>query len=78
MIEPTPEDREQLIKTIRELKEDKHCSYCVHATNEPHYEHGKYAGTDVYCNILNELRCGYPTGEQCLHWEEKACHEYDR
>ena len=72
---PTPEEEklnlEQLNNMIQKLKDDKHCSFCVHSTEESHYEMGKYAGTDVYCNVFHKLLLSYPTGDQCLFWQLK-------
>lgn len=56
------------IKT--ELVESKHCCTCVNSIKVPHYEMGYDAGTDPYCNILNELRYGC-NGQQCLWYEVK-------
>lgn len=73
MICPTPEeeeeDRQKINKIIQRMKNDKHCSFCVHAEEHPHYEMGYEAGSYTYCTVLNELRLSYPTGEQCVFWQ---------
>lgn len=61
---------EQQIEFFKEkMIEDKCCCYCSHASEVPHYEMGKYGGTDTYCEVYNELKLGYAEGQQCLFWE---------
>lgn len=71
--EEEEEDRKNLEKLKQELIERKHCLYCIHSYEVPHYEHGKYAGTDTHCSITHELR-SYPedNGQQCLFWEQRS------
>jgi len=69
MFYDTPEFEQKIKKIRQQLIDDKHCSYCVNSTQEPYSEMGHDAGTVTYCNILNELRVGYPTGQQCLFWQ---------
>ena len=69
----TQEEVEQSFNRIEQkLKDDKHCMFCVHAVEQPHYEMGYNCGSDVYCTKLHELRLTYPTGDQCLFWELKG------
>ena len=63
--------KEQLHKIQLKMIEDKHCSYCINSHEVPHIEMGKNAGTDTYCDVFNELRLSYPTGQECLFWRLK-------
>lgn len=64
-------EEQEFIKRIKtELVESKHCCTCANSVEVPHIEMGYDAGTDPYCNILNELRYGC-NGQQCLWYEVK-------
>ena len=69
--EEKKEDEQKLNKIIQRLKDDKHCRFCIHSIEKPHYEMQYEAGTDVYCKVWHELRLSYPTGQQCVWWEER-------
>ena len=64
------EEQNFINKIKRELIEEKHCCTCINAVEVPHYEMGYDAGTDPYCNILNELKYGC-NGQQCLWYKVK-------
>ena len=70
-LEEQEEDKRRIESIVQSLKDDKHCSYCVNSVRKPYFEMGHDAGTVTYCNVLNELRLGYPTGDQCLFWKLK-------
>ena len=61
--------REHLKEIKLEMIADKHCSYCVNSRRVPHIEMGKDGGTDIYCDVFNEMRLTYPTGQECLFWK---------
>lgn len=74
LFKPTPEQqkkwRESYEKIEEKLKKERCCDYCQNAKFEPHYEHGKLAGSDCICGITGELRI-FPedNGKNCEHWE---------
>lgn len=74
IFDPDEEDiieEQNFINRIKtELVEYKHCCTCVNSIEITHYEMGYEAGTDPYCNILKELRCGC-NGQQCLWYKLK-------
>ena len=76
LFNPTPKEeeefRQKLNKIIQRQKDDKHCSFCIHAIEHPHIEMGYESGTDIYCDILEEWRLTYPTGQECPYWEMKG------
>lgn len=53
----------------RQMLQDHHCKYCIHATEQPHVAYGE-DGTDVFCPIFNKLKLEYDDGMQCIFWEE--------
>ena len=53
----------------RQMLQDHHCRYCIHALEHPHVAYGE-DGTDIFCPIFNELKLGYDDGMQCIFWEE--------
>ena len=55
----------------REMLKDHCCEYCIHATEQPHVAYGE-DGTDVFCQIFNELKLEYDDGMQCIFWEENT------
>lgn len=75
MFDPNSDYNKEQDKMLEEMqqqaKEDKCCRYCTHAELQPHYEHGKYGGTDPFCPIFGELILEYGHGQQCIFWEEK-------
>lgn len=64
------EEQNFIRKVKQELVENKHCCTCINAIEVPHIEMGYDAGTDPYCNILNELKYGC-NGQQCLWYKVK-------
>ena len=72
---PDSEYNKQLQERMSNFKKqmiaDKHCSYCANSHEVPHIEMGRDAGTDTYCDVFNELRLTYPTGQECLFWRLK-------
>lgn len=62
---------EQIEQLERQMKEDKHCSYCANSHEVPHIEMCRYTGTDTYCDIYHKLMLSYPTGQECLFWKLK-------
>lgn len=55
----------------RQMLQDHHCMYCIHAIEQPCWGHGE-DGTDVFCQIFNELKLEYDDGMQCIFWEENT------
>ena len=67
------EEIEKLVQIIdKEIGDRQDCYSCVHATNEPHYEMGKYAGEDTYCNMLCKFCNPYCEDQQCLFWKNNT------
>ena len=68
-----PEYNKKMQEQLRQIKidliADKHCSYCANSHEVPHIEIGRDAGTDTYCDVFDELRLSYPTGQECLFWK---------
>lgn len=59
----------ELNESISQLIKNHHCSYCIHSTSTPHYEHGCLAGEDSFCYIFDSLKVDYYDGQQCIFWE---------
>ena len=68
-----PEYNKKMQEQLRQIKidliADKNCSYCANSHEIPHIEMGRDAGTDTYCDVFDELRLSYPTGQECLFWK---------
>lgn len=63
---------EQIRKIKQQLRDDKHCMFCVHSHQESHYEMGYDAGEDTYCDFYKRLMLYLDdNGQQCLFWEER-------
>ena len=74
IFDPDSEYNKELTHQAKQLEEeaikDKCCRYCINSINEPYYEHGKYGGTNPFCQIFDKLILEYGYGQQCLFWND--------